>query len=262
MPPTLDEILAKTRSSLREHRPHLGRLEAAALARPAPPSMARALAGPTVGLIAEVKRRSPSHGVIAEDLDPVGLARACVDGGAAAISVLTDGPFFGGSLADLEAVTAAVSAPVLRKDFTLEEVQLLEARAAGASAVLLLVRALDARRLRALHRFAGDLGLDALVEAHGERELDQALDLEASLVGVNSRNLDTFDVDVPAAAALLSRIPAATLAVSESGLESVADVRRVAEAGADAVLIGTAISRSAEPAVLAREFSSVPRRGR
>lgn len=262
MPPTLAEILANTRASLKEGRPHLGRLEAAALARPAPPSMARALAGPTVGLIAEVKRRSPSRGVIAEDLDPIGMARACVDGGASAISVLTDGPFFGGSLADLEAVTAAVSAPVLRKDFILEEVQLLEARAAGASAVLLLVRALDAPRLRALHRFAHELQLGALVEAHGERELDRALDLEAPLVGVNSRDLDTFEVDVPAAAALLSRIPATSLAVSESGLEFAADVRRVAEAGADAVLIGTAISRSADPAALAREFSAVPRRGR
>ena len=125
-----------------------------------------------------------------------------------------------------------------------------------------MVRALDTPRLRALHRFAGELNLEALVEAHGERELDRALDLEASLVGVNSRDLDTFEVDVPAAAALLSRIPAATLAISESGLESPADVRRVAEAGADAVLIGTAISRSGDPAVLAREFSSVRRRGR
>lgn len=262
MPPSLAEILARTRATLKERRPHLGRLEAAALARPAPSSLARALRGPRVGLIAEVKRRSPSRGVIAEELDPVGLARACVDGGASALSVLTDEPFFGGSLADLEAVTAAVSAPVLRKDFMLEEAQLLEARAAGASAVLLLVRALDTPRLRALHRFAGELSLEAVVEAHGERELDRALELEALLVGVNSRDLDTFEVDVPAAAALLSRVPAAAIAIAESGLESEADVQRVAEAGADAVLIGTALSRSGDPAALARELSSVARHGR
>jgi indole-3-glycerol phosphate synthase len=262
MQPTLADILARTRAELKERRPHLGRLEAAALARPAPRSLTGALGGSTVGLIAEVKRRSPSRGAIAEDLDPVALARACVEGGASGISVLTDGPFFGGSLGDLEAVTAAVQAPVLRKDFILEEAQVLEARAAGASAILLLVRAHDARRLRALHRFAGDLGLDALVEAHGERELDRALELPAPLLGVNSRDLDTFEVNVSAAALLLARIPAHIVAVAESGLESRADVHRVSEAGADAVLIGTALSASAEPAALAGELSSVPRRGR
>ena len=262
MHPTLAEILARTRTELKERRPSLRRLEAAAFARPVPPSLVGALGGPMVGLIAEVKRRSPSRGVIAEDLDPVTLARACVEGGASALSVLTDGPFFGGSLADLEAVTAQVRVPVLRKDFILDEVQILEARAAGASAVLLLVRALDSPRLRDLHRFAAELGLDVLVEAHGEGELDRALETEAPLVGVNSRDLDTFQVDVPGAAALLCRIPAWAVAVCESGLESAGDIERVAEAGADAVLVGTAISGSGEPATLVRSLASVPRRGR
>jgi indole-3-glycerol phosphate synthase len=215
-----------------------------------------------VALVAEVKRRSPSRGLIAPGLDPVAQAAAYERGGAAAISVLTDGPHFGGSLEDLRRVAEVVSRPVLRKDFILDERQVLEARAAGASAVLLLVRALPAARLRALLRLATDLGLEGLVEAHGAGELGAALDSGARVVGINSRDLDTFVIDTERAWPLLARIPADRVAVAESGLATRADVERAAEAGADAVLVGTALSASAAPAELARALAAVPRRGR
>jgi indole-3-glycerol phosphate synthase len=215
-----------------------------------------------VALIAEVKRRSPSQGTIRAELDPVAHAAAYAAAGASAISVLTDGPFFGGSLEDLSAVADKVAIPLLRKDFILDELQIAESRAAGASAVLLIVRALSPERLRDLATAARDWDLGTLVEVHDEAELDVALDLGAPIIGVNSRNLDTFEIDVAAAWALLGRIPADRIAIAESGLASEADVRRAAEAGADGVLIGTALSRAADPSALARAVVAVPRRGR
>ncbi len=260
--PSLAEILDRTRRDLADRRPDYRRLEAAALAAPAPGAFAAALRGERVALIAEVKRRSPSHGSIAEGLDPAEQAAAYEDGGAAAISVLTDGPYFGGSLEDLRRVAGRVSRPVLRKDFILDESQVLEARAAGAAAVLLLVRALAPARLRALLRFAADLGLEGLVEAHGEGELGAALECGARAVGVNSRDLDTLATDSAGAWRLLARIPGDRVAVAESGITGPEDVERVAEAGADAVLVGTALSASAAPAALARRLAAVGRRGR
>jgi indole-3-glycerol phosphate synthase len=182
--------------------------------------------------------------------------------GAAAISVLTDEPYFGGSMSDLEAVAERSPVPVLRKDFILDEVQILEARAAGASAVLLIVRALEQARLKALLRYASDLGLDALVEVHGPGELNRALDADAGIIGVNCRDLDTFKIDPVAGWPIIRQVPPDRIAVAESGMVGQSDVVRAAEAGADAVLIGTALSAAASPERLLGEISRVPRHGR
>ncbi len=262
---SLDTILTQTRlrvADLAGRRPTLER--AAADTKPPPPFKA-ALTRETLALIGEVKRRSPSAGAIQKNLNPAERAASYAGGGAAAISVLTDGPFFGGSLDDLRAVVARVGeqgVPVLRKDFILSEEQLLEARAAGAAAALLMVRALGRDRLGELLGFARQAGLDALVEVHDHRELEVALDAGADVIGVNSRDLGTFQIDVATAWELVSRVPPRALAVAESGMSSVADVRRAAEAGADAVLIGTALSSAVDPQALAAEFSRVPRRAR
>jgi indole-3-glycerol phosphate synthase len=262
MPTTLDLILDATRRTLPELRARRAALEREASAAPAPPSFAAALRGATVGVVAEVKRRSPSAGTINESLDPAAQAECYAEGGAAAISVLTDGPHFGGSIDDLRAAARRVRVPLLRKDFILSEDQIVEARAAGAAAVLLIVRALEPARLRALLGAARAAGLDALVEAHDRRELDVALDAGATVLGVNSRNLDTFAIDVPAAWALLGTIPPDRVAVAESGMASLADVERAAASGADAVLVGTALSRAADPRAELAELTRVARRGR
>jgi indole-3-glycerol phosphate synthase len=258
---TLDSILAVTRERVAELKPRAHDLERRAAER-RPRSFAAALAGPLVGVIAEVKRRSPSAGAIATALDPVAHARAYAAGGAVAISVLTDGPHFGGSLEDLQAVSDAVSVPVLRKDFILDELQLVEARGAGASAVLLIVRALAPERLRALARSARDLALGTLVEAHTTEELDGALSVEPTAIGINSRDLNTFVVDLEGAEALLPRVPARVPAVAESGIETRADVERFARAGADLVLVGAAVARAENPSTAVRALCGVRRLGR
>jgi len=263
MPVTLDQILSATRGGLDALRRRRGELARQASAAPAPPSFAAALRGLRVGVIAEVKRRSPSAGSIREDLDPAERAALYAGHGAAAISVLTDGPFFGGAVDDLRAAARAeVRVPLLRKDFIVDELQILEARAAGASAVLLIVRALAPERLRALLAAAGKQGLDALVEVHTAAELDRALEAGARVVGVNSRDLDSFRIDVAAAWKLLARIPAELTAVAESGMATSADVERAAAAGADAVLVGSALSASTDPGSLLDAMVRVPRRGR
>jgi indole-3-glycerol phosphate synthase len=215
-----------------------------------------------VGLIAEVKRRSPSQGTIRAELDPAAHAAAYAGAGASAISVLTDGPFFGGSLDDLAAVRGRVAVPLLRKDFILDELQIAEARGAGASAVLLIVRALAQARLVELAAAARDFGLDVLVETHDMRELELALSFGATIIGVNSRNLDTFEIDIDSAWGLIGGIPADRIAVAESGMETVDDVVAAAAAGADLVLIGTALSSSHDPGALASVCASVRRRPR
>ncbi|MDH4130869.1 MAG: indole-3-glycerol phosphate synthase TrpC [Gemmatimonadota bacterium] len=262
MTATLDQILARTAATLPALRARRGDLERALADAPPRPAFLAELGGRHVALIAEVKRRSPSAGVISAELDPVRHASRYAAAGASAISVLTDGPFFGGSLDDLAAVAAAVDRPLLRKDFILDEAQLLEARAAGASAALLIVRALAPARLGELLRFADQVGLAALVEIHDGAELERALATPARFIGVNSRNLDTFTVDVDAAWRLIGQIPADRVAVAESGMATVEDVARAAAAGADAVLIGTALSSAADPALLARDCAQVGRRGR
>ena len=259
---SLELILASTRAALPALAIRRRELELhAARAVPARP-FATALTGPRLGLIAEVKRRSPSAGSIREDLSPVDRARAYAASGAAAISVLTDAPFFGGAIGDLEAVCASVPVPALRKDFILSEDQLLEARAAGASAALLIVRALSPARLRDLIAFARQLGLEALVEAHTRDEITAAVDAGAGIVGVNSRDLDTFRIDVVAAWRLLAHVPGTLVAVAESGIASASDAGAARDAGADAVLVGTALSRSDHPAGLVQDIVELDRRGR
>lgn len=258
----LDQILATTRAGLPALHRHAARLEQAAAARAVPASFRDALLGGTVGLIAEVKRRSPSAGAINEALDPVDLAGRYDQGGAAAISVLTEEAHFGGSVADLEAVADRVTIPVLRKDFILDELQLVEARAVGASAALLIVRALSQPELVRLLGAATGLQLTILVEAHDRSELDRALEAGAHVIGINARNLDDFSIDIGASLELLSTIPSDRLAVAESGMSSLVHVVRAADAGADAVLIGGALASAVDPASRAAELSGVTRRGR
>jgi indole-3-glycerol phosphate synthase len=259
---TLNTILAAARQRVAELRPRARELERLAARAPEPPPLEGALGGTAVGVIAEVKRRSPSAGAIAEGLDPVAHAAAYARGGAVAISVLTDELHFGGSLEDLERVAREVALPVLRKDFILDELQLLEARAAGASAVLLIVRAVEGVRLRQLAGTAREMGLGVLVEAHTEEEVDLALAAEPTAVGVNSRDLATFAVDLGVAARLIARVPPGIPVVAESGIETRADVERLAAAGADLVLVGTAVARTLDPAASVRALCGVPRRGR
>ena len=238
------------------------RLEREAARANDPPDFGAALsAGPQVALIAEIKRRSPSAGRLAgaAAADVAALSRSLEAGGAAALSVLTEELHFGGSLADLSRVAAAVKLPVLRKDFLLDPAQLYEARAAGAAAVLLIARVLSAGRLGELARLAGDLGMASLVEVHADRELAPALAAHPRAVGVNARDLDTLGMDEGVVQRLLASVPEGTLAVAESGLRTRGDVERVAGAGADAVLVGTAISGSGDPEAALRNLVGVPR---
>lgn len=262
MPVTLEQILSAARSGLPELEARRAAVERAAAEVRSPPAFAAALRGARVAVIAEVKRRSPSAGSIREDLDPADHAERYARHGAAAISVLTDGPFFGGSLDDLRAAAGRSHVPVLRKDFILDELQIVEARAAGAAAVLLIVRALSQARLVALLASARTTGLDALVEVHTPDEVGRALNAGAEILGVNSRDLDTFRIDTAAAWRILASVPADRIAVAESGMASLADVEAAAAAGADAVLIGTALSAAPHPEHLLAELTRVPRRGR
>ncbi|HEX7917984.1 MAG TPA: indole-3-glycerol phosphate synthase TrpC [Gemmatimonadales bacterium] len=260
MPPLLEQIVAGVRETLPELRAKSRELERRAQEAPVPPSFISALKrGSSVALIAEVKRRSPSAGEIRGDMDPAAHAAKYAASGAAAISVLTERAHFGGAIDDLVAVRARVPAPVLRKDFIVDELQLLEARAAGASAALLIVRILPPRRLEELLTFGRGTGLDLLVETHTRAEIDVALTAGADIVGVNCRDLDTFELDPDKAWELLARLPTGPLAVAESAMHTRADVEKAARAGADAVLVGTAMSSAADPSALTRDLASVPR---
>jgi indole-3-glycerol phosphate synthase len=206
-----------------------------------------AVAPAMVRIIAECKRRSPSRGVLRPVYDPVSIAVGYQQAGAAAISVLTEPTFFDGALEHLQAVRDAVTIPVLRKDFVVSEYQLLEAKAAGADAVLLIVAALDPGTLTALHDRASKLGLDVLVEVHNAEELSVAVDAGARIVGVNNRNLRTLEVDVRASEAVAARIPAGMVRVSESGLKTADDLRRLTALGYDAFLIGERFMSEPDP---------------
>ena len=200
-----------------------------------------------VQLIAEVKRSSPSKGALAQIADPAALARSYAEGGAAAISVLTEQRRFSGSLADLAAVRAAVDVPVLRKDFMVEEYQFWEARAYGADIVLLIVAALDQPTLVSFHALARELGMTALVEVHDEEETERALAAGADVIGVNARNLKTLEVDRAVFARIAPLIPAHCLRIAESGVRAPLDVVEYGLAGADAVLVGEALVTGADP---------------
>jgi indole-3-glycerol phosphate synthase len=226
------------------------------------PSFAAALrSGATVRVIAEVKRRSPSQGDLAPRLDAGAQTAAFAAGGAAAVSVLTEPDRFGGALPDLLAA-APVGLPMLRKDFIVDEIQLLEAAAFGASAVLLIARALPPARLRALYDAAEALGLDVLVEVHDAHELEQAIVAGYAIIGVNNRDLQTLVIDASVGATLVPRIPADRIAVFESGIQTPDDAARAAAVGADAILVGTALSRSADPIAAVRALSACPKRPR
>jgi indole-3-glycerol phosphate synthase len=259
---TLDTILAVTRTRVAALQRAAADLERRAAAAPPARPFLDAFPRDTVGVVAEVKRRSPSQGPIRANLDPVVHAEAYVRGGAVAVSVLTDEVHFGGSLEDLARVAAAVPVPVLRKDFILDELQLLEARTVGASAVLLIVRALEPGRLVALAAAARGLGLATLVEVHTEAELEAALTAQPTAVGVNARDLTSFALDLRAAERVVGRVPPGVPAVAESGVAGRADVERLAGAGADAVLVGTSVTRAADPEAAVRALTGVRRIGR
>ncbi len=229
-------------------------------ALPAVP-FARALRGPKVRVIAEVKRRSPSKGEINAGLDAAAQAAAYQAGGAAAVSVLTEPLQFGGSNADLRGVRARVAIPVLKKDFHVDAVQLLEARTLGAAAALLIARAIPPVGLPVLVAYAASIGLETLVEVRSADELERALGAGAGVIGVNCRDLETLDVDPMVAERLIGRVPADVVAVWESGIGSARDVERAAAAGADAVLVGTVVSAALDPAAAVRALASTPRRG-
>lgn len=233
----------------------LAQVEADALARPPALDAVAALApADRVRIIAEVKRASPSRGALADIPDPAALAVSYQTGGASAISVLTEARRFQGSLADLEDVRAAVEVPVLRKDFIAEPYQVFEARAAGADLVLLIVAALEQRELARLHRLVVELGMTPLVETHSAEEVERALELGAAVVGVNARDLSTFELDRDLFGSLADRIPSGVIRVAESAVLAPADVAHYRAAGADVVLVGEALVRGDDPVATLEAF--------
>jgi indole-3-glycerol phosphate synthase len=241
----LDEILAVHRAAARADGRDLGALVAAAEKSAPPRSFTAALeSADGLAVIAEIKRRSPSRGDLDPGLDPAAVAGDYEAGGAACVSVLTDGQFFGGSAADVTAVRAACSRPLLRKDFTVAEADVADARLMGADAVLLIVAALTDEELGSLLRLAGRLALDALVEAHDEVEVERALAAGAGLIGINQRDLTSFVVDHDRARRVVEAIPDAVVAVAESGIRHADDARRLADAGYRAILVGETLMRA------------------
>jgi indole-3-glycerol phosphate synthase len=241
----LQEILAVKRSEVEQLRPLAARLLDQAFAITEFRGFRAALQRPDgqLAIIAEIKRASPSVGTIEKNLDPAEKAREYQGQGAEAISVLTDQTFFQGSLADLTAVHDAVSVPVLRKDFIVDKLQIVQAAAAGADAVLLIVAALDQDELLRLTEAAAELHLDALVEVHSEAELDRAIDVGAKIIGINNRDLTTFQVDLSITEHLSELVPKDVVLVAESGFKNAEDVKRAHHCGVDAILVGEALIR-------------------
>jgi len=265
MPTILDQIMSRTLLSVLDRKaaaniPQLERAAALHIPRGFHASLRKAATqGPAV--IAELKKASPSKGVLRDDYRPALIAKGYEQVGAVAISVLTDEPFFKGSLDDMTQVSGAVKIPVLRKDFILDEFQILEARAAGADAVLLIVAAHTDSDLLTLYSAARRLNLDVLVEVHTREELDRAVDLGAEVIGVNCRDLTTMQVDPRVHLDLVRAMPTAVLRVAESGIKSPGDVDRLLEAGYDAFLVGEALMRQPDPAaalalLMEKEYAS------
>jgi indole-3-glycerol phosphate synthase len=258
LPGVLASIVQTKRAELSGLASRKQALEAAIATAPRIQGFARALSAPgRVALIAECKRRSPGAGAIRPDLDPVRLTRSYEEAGAAALSVLTDATYFGGSNDDLVAIRAAASIPVLRKDFTLDLLHVLEARAIGADAVLLIVRILSDSELRTLHGEAVALGMDVLVETHDAQEVRRALDLGARVIGINNRDLSTFTTDLDTTLRLLEQIPHDVVVVSESGIRSASDVAVLGAQGVDAVLVGETLLRAHDPAAEASSMARI-----
>ena len=258
----LEPIVAAKEAEIQLLRPRAAALRHAAEAMPSIRSFNRALRGADVRLIAEFKRRSPSAGWIRENAVIADILPRYEAAGAAACSILTDRKFFGGSLEDFEAGRNLTKLPCLRKDFLLDEIQLLESRAAGADAVLLIVRLLDDAQLRDLLQNARALGLDVLTEIHEPEEVERALKAGAQIIGINNRNLANFSTNLDTVLALLPGIPADVTVVAESGIHSAADVARFGAAGIDAVLVGEALMRAADPGDLAKQLVGHPRERR
>lgn len=256
----LDNILAAKRAELEAGRPDnlsLQRIEAELADAPTPRDFWEALAqGPKPRLIAEFKRRSPSEGVLREKAEPRAIAQAYQAAGAAAISVLTD-RHFGGSFEDLRAVRGAVTIPILCKDFILTRNQLVQARREGADAALLIVAALEAPHLRDLYNFARDIGLRVLMEAHDEHEVDRAMATGARIIGMNARDLATFEVDLDRVIQHRLDVPRSFLYVGESGITSRADVERLRAAAVDAILVGSVLMRADDPGAKLIELMAV-----
>ena len=246
----LAQIIETKRREVAALLPRAAHLKAAALQRNDFRGFRSALdRGPQqLGVIAEVKKASPSVGVIDPSFDPVQQARLYLDGGVSCMSILTDEEYFQGSLAYLTKISEFSPAPLLRKDFIIHEVQIHEAIIAGADAILLIVAALDDPLLKHLYDTAKDLLLDVLVEVHDLTEMERAIDLGADLIGINNRNLKTFTIDLATTEALVGEVPDDVLLVSESGIKTLADAQRVLDAGANAVLIGESLMRAADPA--------------
>jgi indole-3-glycerol phosphate synthase len=245
----LDRILEHHRAVAAADTRCVERLLDEAKAMPGTRGFRAALVGRTeLGVIAEIKRRSPSKGDLRADLDAAVMAATYERGGAACLSVLTDEVHFGGSVADLQTARAGCSLPVIRKDFTVGERDVLDARIMGADAVLLIAAALEPSELAALHALAVDVGLDVLVEVHDEDELDRAMTADATLIGVNQRDLVTFEVDHERAVRMAGVIPNQAVKVAESGVRGAADARSLRAAGYDAVLVGETLVTSNDPA--------------
>lgn len=256
---TLGGIISEAYERAERLRRDRDALERAAADAGAVPSLERSLRQSIVAVIAEVKRRSPSKGWIKSDISAASQARSYEAGGASAISVLTEPEHFGGSNEDLTTIRAAVHLPILKKDFHVDPIQLVEAKALGASAALLIVRALAPDRLARLSATGADLGLELLYEIRDQTELDRALEAGARIVGVNNRNLETLVIDPTTAERLIGQIPADRVAVAESGVSSRSDVERLAQYGTDAVLVGSAVSAAQNPTAAVRELADVTR---
>ena len=254
----IEELVEAARAGVERRRAvvPLEEIEGRLGQRPEQRPFGEALTRPGLSLIAEFKRRSPSAGEIRDGAEPREFARAYEEGGAAAISVLTDESHFGGSLADVMAARAACELPILQKDFIVDRYQLYEAALVGADAVLLIVAALDAGSLAALHAEARSLDLDCLVEVHREGELGTALTADAEVIGINNRNLDDFTVDVENTYELITDVPAGKTVVSESGISDRATLEALERVGVDAVLIGEALMRADDPAAKVRELTA------
>ena len=256
MSTVLDQIIAGVRDDLadRQSQTPLDQVIAQIETAPAVRDPMPAFRAPQLSIICEVKRSSPSKGALAEISDPAELALAYAGGGAAAISVLTEQRRFGGSLADLDLVRWRVDQPILRKDFTVEPYQIYEARAHGADLILLIVAALDDKQLSRLHQLTTELGMTALVEVHTPEEARRAVALGAELIGVNNRNLRTFEVSIQTTLDLRAEVPVDRLLVTESGILTRADVQTMRAAGVNAFLVGEAFMRAPDPGMALAEL--------
>jgi indole-3-glycerol phosphate synthase len=256
VPDILSRIVNHKRAALVTESSNRSGLEEIAKARTDFRDFRAALSSGPPAIIAEIKKASPSKGILAESFDPVQLAKVYAEGGAAALSVLTDGEFFQGSLDDLEAARAAVGIPVLRKDFTIDDFHVIEAAAHGADAILLIAAVLNESSLKRFRELAEHFRMAAIVEVHDEAELDVAIASGAGIIGVNNRNLHTFEVNLETSLRLIGKIPSGVVRVSESGIHSNADVQILMDAGYHALLVGEHLMLSPDPAAALRALQT------